>query len=92
MLNLIPTLAEIQALNGRFFSMLNPEELDVLDFYFKRGRTYDVAISILSEADPAQLLAARSAKEANAILKQADKRVTVTIGPNVGTVRSDLAH
>lgn len=81
MLNSIPTLTDVQALDGRIFAMLTSEEVAVLDFYRTQGRKYDVAIAIVNEADPTKLAAARSPAEADEIMKRANSRVTVTIGP-----------
>ncbi len=47
----IPTLAAVQALNGKNFAMLSAEEQQVLTFYRDHGRKFDVSVAIL--IDPA---------------------------------------
>ena len=92
MLNSIPPLTSVQALDGRIFAMLTPEEAEVLDFYRTQGRKYDVTITIINEADPTELAAARSQAEEDAIMKQANGRVTVTIGPTAKSAWSARAY
>lgn len=78
--NTIPTLDQIQALDGRIFAMLSDDELAVLDFYRAQGRKFNVAVSLANTADPAELLRARSQAQVDEILKQANSVVNVTIG------------
>lgn len=75
-----PTLAAIQALDGRIVQMLTPEEAAVLDFYVKQGRKYDVTVTLINEADPTALLAARSPEEADEMMQRANRRVSVAFG------------
>ena len=82
----------MQALDGRIFEILTPEEAAVLDFYRSQGRKYDVAIAIINEADQTELAAARSPTEADAIMKLANSRVTVTIGPSAESAWAARAH
>lgn len=76
----IPTLEAVKALDGRIFAMLSVEEQAVLDFYCAQGRKFDVAVSILNDADPAELLIAASREHANWIMKRANNRVKVNVG------------
>lgn len=80
-----PTLDEVQALDGRIFAMLTTEEQSVLDFYRARGRKYDVAVSIINEADPEELIRATSLAHADQVLKSANSRVSVVIGPSAAS-------
>jgi hypothetical protein len=80
-MNTIPTINQIKALDGRIVAMLTAEEAAVLDFYFKQGRKYDVAISIINKADPDELALAKSEAEADAIMKRANSLVAVKVGP-----------
>lgn len=80
MTNPIPSVKDVQALNGRLHESLNQQELDVLNYYAEHGRQHNVAIAVLSVVDPAKLLASRSREEADEILKQANRRVTVIAG------------
>jgi hypothetical protein len=81
MSNSVPTLTALQALNGRIFEALTPEESSVLEFYRMHGRMYGVAIAIVNEVDSNGLLEARSRAEADAIIKRANSRVIVTAEP-----------
>ncbi|NMV41120.1 hypothetical protein [Ralstonia insidiosa] len=92
MLNSIPTLTDVRELDGRIFAMLTADELSVLDFYRTQGRKFDVSVAILSEADPTELAAARSPAEAEAIMKRANSRVSVTIGPAAEAAWAARAH
>lgn len=51
----IPTIGQIKALDGRIFAMLTPQESEVLDFYRAQGRKFDVAVSIINQADADEL-------------------------------------
>jgi len=79
--NLIPTLNDVKSLDGRIYALLSTDEVRVLDFYLTQGRNFDVLVSIVNEADPVELVAARSQNEAVDIKKRANSRVSVTIGP-----------
>lgn len=79
-MNTIPTIEQVKALDGCVFGMLTAEEVAVLDFYRKQGRKYDVAIFIISKADPGDLARARSQAEADAIMKSANSVVSVSVG------------
>lgn len=92
MLNSIPTLDDVRALDGRIFAMLTADEVSVLDFYRARGRKFDVSVAIASEADPTELAAARSQADADAIMKRANSRVNVTIGPDAEAAWAARVH
>ena len=62
--------SEVHA-DARLYQSLR-EEAAMLDFYRKRGRKYDVAISVINKADPDELAQAKSEAEADAIMKQAN--------------------
>jgi hypothetical protein len=74
-----PTIEAIKALDGRIFAMLDTAEMEVLDFYRAQGRKFGVAVSIENKADPATLAAAKSQKQADAILKSANSRISVVV-------------
>lgn len=92
MLNSIPTLNDVQALDGRIFAMLTTDEISVLDFYRAQGRKFDVSVAIISEADPTDLAAARSQAEADAIMKRSNSRVSITIGPAAHAAWAARSH
>lgn len=75
-----PTLRQIAALDGRIFAMLTDAEVEVLKFYRDQGRKYDVTVTIINEADPAELDRARSTEQADAIMKRANSLVSVVLG------------
>ena len=75
----IPTLAAVQALNGKNFAMLSAEEQQVLTFYRDHGRKFDVSVAILSDADPKELERA-SRQQADEIMRRANSYVRITIG------------
>ncbi|QCS62725.1 MULTISPECIES: hypothetical protein [Achromobacter] len=77
----IPTLSELQALDGRIFATLTAQEALVMDFYRRQGRKFDVVIGIINEADTVEVAAARTEAEADELMKQANSRISVTIGP-----------
>ncbi|MBF4991118.1 hypothetical protein [Methylophilus sp. QUAN] len=77
----IPTLDAIKALDGRIFAMLTEEEQAILNFYRDQGRKFDVSVSILNESDPIELALARSREQADTIMKKANSRVKIVIGP-----------
>ena len=52
------TIEQVQALDGRIFAMLTPAEVEVLNFYLTQGRKFDVTVSIINKADPAELASA----------------------------------
>lgn len=76
----IPTLEQAKALDGRIFAMLTAREVEVLDFYRTQGRKFDVSVSIVNKADPAELARAKSQAQTDEILKKANSLVTVEIG------------
>ena len=82
-----PTLTQVRALHGRIVSMLTAEEAAVLEFYLVQGRKRQVKVAIINEANPAELAAARSALEADAIMKRADNRVVISVSRSAATVR-----
>ena len=90
-MNTIPTIDQIKALDGRIFAMLTAEEAAVLDFYRKQGRKYDVAISIITKADPDELALAPSEAEADAIMKRAGSLVEVKVGPGAAAAWAERA-
>lgn len=77
----IPTIGQIAALDGRIFAMLTPQESEVLDFYRAQGRKFDVAVSIINKADADELARAVSPQQADAIMKQANSLISITVGP-----------
>ena len=44
----IPTIEDIQILDGRILAMLSGDEEATLDFYRKQGRKFDVSVSIVN--------------------------------------------
>lgn len=79
-MNTIPTIDQIKALNGRIFAMLTPQESKVLDFYRAQGRKFDVSVSIINQADADELAQAASPQQADAIMKQANSLISITVG------------
>ena len=77
----IPTLEQIQALDGRIFATLTSDEDAVLRFYRDRGRMFKVSISILNKADPDELAEAECRQHADEIMKRANSLVSVMVGP-----------
>ena len=88
----IPTIEQIKALDGRIFAMLTTDESAVLDFYQKQGRKYDVAITIINRADPAELERACSQAQADAIMKRANSVVSVSVGPGAPEAWAERAR
>lgn len=82
MASALPALLELKALDGRIVAMLTPAETAVLRFYRDQGRKFDVQVAIINEANPAELAAARSAAEADALMKSANSRVAISVGPS----------
>lgn len=76
----IPTLEAIKQLDTRIFATLTSEEQAVFDYYRTVGRKFDVAVSVVNEADPAALAAATSQHQADVILKSANSRIAVQVG------------
>jgi len=76
-MNEAPSIESVMALDGRIFGMLSDGELEVLDFYRKRGRKYGVAVTITSKADPAELAQARTEAQADEIMRRANSIVSV---------------
>lgn len=74
-----PKIEEVQALDGKIFAMLDEHEHHVLRFYTEQGRKFGVAVSIINEADPTELAAARSPQQADEIMKSASSRVRVQV-------------
>lgn len=77
----IPTLEQVRALDGRIFATLSPSEVEVFTFYRDRGRKFDVAVSVMSEADPEELARARSQHQADEIMKRSNSLIAVSVGP-----------
>jgi hypothetical protein len=92
----IPTVDAIRALDGRIFAMLSDDEQAILDFYRIQGRKFDVCVSIINKADPAELARATSKQHADQILKSANSLVAVTVGTGAATAwaarAGQLAH
>lgn len=78
-MNSQPKIEDVQALDGKIFAMLDGHEQHVLQFYTEQGRKFGVAVSIINEADPTELAAARSPQEADEIMKRANSRVCVRV-------------
>lgn len=74
-----PTIEEVKALDGRIFAMLNPSELETLEFYRAQGRKFGVAVSIINKADPKAVATAKSCREADHIMKSANSLISVTV-------------
>lgn len=79
--NSIPSLEAVRSLNGSDFAMLTADQARVLDFYRAQGRKFDVTVAIVTEADPTEIAAAASPKQADCIMKRSTSVVSVTIGP-----------
>jgi hypothetical protein len=58
--------------------MLSPEELSVFRFYCENGRKYGVAISVISDVDPAELAIA-SRQQADELLHRSNGKITVEV-------------
>lgn len=69
----------VKVLNGKIFAMLTPEEEAVFNFYLDQGRKFGVSVSVINEANPDALAAARSKQEADHILKSANSRIRVIV-------------
>ena len=74
------SIEAVKALDGRIFAMLSPNEEALLNLYRAQGRKWGVSVSIINEADPAELARARSRQQADQVLKSANSRVSVTVG------------
>ncbi|MPQ69324.1 hypothetical protein [Pseudomonas sp. MWU12-2323] len=72
-----PSVESVMALNGRIFATLSPDEVKVQEFYRVQGRKYDVAVSIISLAEPAELAKASSRADADEIMRRANSTVSV---------------
>ncbi|ART61544.1 hypothetical protein CBP36_21110 (plasmid) [Acidovorax carolinensis] len=59
--------------------MLNTSELETLEFYRAQGRKYGVAVSIINQADPKAVAAAKSRQEADHIMKSANSLISVAV-------------
>lgn len=76
----IPTLESVQALNGRIFATLLPEEHAVFDFYAAQGRKFEVEISIVKDGIAIDLDGAATREEAEAIINSSNSKISVTVG------------
>ena len=76
----IPSLESIQALNGRIFATLSPDEHAVFDFYAAQGRKLEVEISIVKDGVAIDLDEAASRQQAEAIIRAGNAKVSVTVG------------
>lgn len=74
------SIEAVKALDGRIFAMLSPNEEALLNLYRAQGRKWGVSVSIINEADPAELARARSRQQADQVLKSANSRVSVMVG------------
>lgn len=74
-----PTIAAVQALDGKIFAMLTVEENEVLQFYRDQGRKFGVTATIVSAADPAELAKAGSQQQADEIMRRVNSTVSVTV-------------
>jgi len=77
---IIPTIDAIKKLDGRIFAMLSKDEETVLNFYRGEGRKFDVAVSIINEADAEALTRAASRRHSDQIMKSANSCVWVVVG------------
>ena len=75
----IPTIDELQLLEGRIFATLTERENTVLEFYRNQGRKFGVSISIINDADPSELARANAKEQADQVLKNANSKITVNI-------------
>ncbi|WP_334043639.1 hypothetical protein [Burkholderia ambifaria] len=75
----IPSIEQVNALNGKILAMLSEDEQAVLDFYRLQGRKYGVTISAVNEANPEELARATSREQADQILKRSNSRVSVIV-------------
>ena len=74
-----PSIQSVLALNGRIFAMLSPAEHAVLEFYRNQGRKFGVAVSIISDADTAELASAPSQQAADEILRRVNSTLSVQL-------------
>jgi hypothetical protein len=75
----VPTLDQIQSLDGREFAMLSDAERATFAFYRDQGRKFDVSVAVLSDADP-KALEQVGRLQADEIMRRANSRVRITIG------------
>lgn len=75
-----PTLAAIQALDGRIYATLTPDEINVVIYYVKTGRKYDVLVTC-DDGDGHKLQVAPNDAEVQHFLKATNARISVFIGP-----------
>lgn len=71
--------------------MLTAEEQAVLTFYRDRGRRFDVAVAILSDADPKELARA-SRQQADEIMRRANSHVRIMVGDGAQEAWAARAH
>lgn len=77
-----PTVAAVQALDGKIFAQLTQQEHEVLQFYRDQGRKFGVNATIVSAADPAELAKASSQQHADEIMLRVNSTVSVTVTSN----------
>lgn len=77
-----PSIAAVQALDGKIFAMLTEQENEVLQFYRVQGRKFGVSATIISAADPAEVAAASSRQQADEIMRRVNSTVSVTVTCN----------
>ncbi|ABO60391.1 hypothetical protein LA345_36575 (plasmid) [Burkholderia vietnamiensis] len=75
----IPSIEQVESLNGKIVAMLSEDEQAVLDFYRLQGRKYGVTISVVNEANPEGLARATSREQADQLLKRSSSRVSVIV-------------
>jgi hypothetical protein len=78
-MNTIPTIDQVNSLNCRLFATLHEDEAQVLDFYMKQGRKFDVTVELEKRLLAAELSAAPSAQHAEEMLKKAETLVRVQV-------------
>ncbi len=78
-MSVTPSIEAVKSLDGRVFSMLTASELETLEFYRAQGRKFGVSVSIINNADPKAVAAARSRQQADQIMKSAHSLISVTV-------------
>jgi hypothetical protein len=72
-----PSIAAVKELDGKIFALLDADEMRVFDFYREKGRKFGVSVSVINEADPAELARAKTQEHADQIMKRANSLVSV---------------
>ena len=75
----VPSVEEVQALDGMLIAMLNERERTVLEYFRNQGRKHGVSVTIVNEADPELLARAKSKREAEEIMKSVNSKIFINI-------------